>query len=261
MGSIAGSWNNGVPRFLADGSFAGYIGSAIDISPLKQAEAALRKNEEHLRRVYENSPLAYQSLDAQGRFLDVNPAWCTMTGYARDEVIDRSFAEFLAPPSVLLLRPRFSRFKADGEIHGVEFDMVRRDGTSFTIELHGKMGYDNQGCFRQTHCILHDVTERKHLVEEMRRSAAAIEQAAETIIISDPSSVIQYVNPAFTTLTGYTREEVVGQRASMWRAPRSRILPGHVGDAAARRDLARPPDQQAQGWSPVRGRCHDLAGA
>jgi len=68
------------------------MGTAI---PRVQAEEALRVSEEQYRALYDNAPLSYQSLDADGRILNVNPAWLGTLGYARDEVIGRSFADFL----------------------------------------------------------------------------------------------------------------------------------------------------------------------
>ena len=56
-----------------------------------------------------------------------------------------------------------------------------------------------------------DITERKRAEAERVRLMAAIEQAGEIVVITDPEGTIQYVNPAFETVTGYTREEVVGK--------------------------------------------------
>ncbi|MGD9505740.1 MAG: response regulator [Syntrophobacteraceae bacterium] len=58
---------------------------------------------------------------------------------------------------------------------------------------------------------LRDITERKHAEGERERLMSAIEQVGEAIVITDPTGAIQYVNPAFEKITGYTREEVFGQ--------------------------------------------------
>jgi PAS domain S-box-containing protein len=193
---------------------------AWDIVERKRAEEALQESEEHLRRVYENSPLAYQSLDSEGRVIDINPAWCGLMGYARDEVIGRPMAQFLTPRSGDLFKKQFPLFKVYGEVHGVGFELVRKDGSRLEIEVDGRIGRDREGGFRQTYCILRDVTERKRLEKEMRRSAAAMEQAGEAIIITDTDAVIQYVNPAFTQVTGYTREEAIGQNPRVLQSGR-----------------------------------------
>ena len=60
-----------------------------------------------------------------------------------------------------------------------------------------------------------DITERKQSEAERERLMSAIEQAVETVIITDPEGNIQYVNPAFETMTGYDRADLIGQNAGM----------------------------------------------
>ncbi|HUT13191.1 MAG TPA: response regulator, partial [Thermoguttaceae bacterium] len=133
-------------------------------------EAELRNNERRFRLLYEETPLGYQSLDAEGRFIEVNRAWLEMLGYRRDEVIGRSFGDFVAQHQVELFRQRFPRFKARGETLGAKFEMVRKDGSHVLVSIDGRVGRDEQGNFRQTHCVLHDVTEQIAAEEALRES-------------------------------------------------------------------------------------------
>ena len=90
-----------------------------------------------------------------------------------------------------------------------EWKYLRADGTPFDAEV-SLTRIDIRG---ETYlqAIVRDVTKRKHTEEELRRLSVAIEQAAEEIIITDADGVIQYVNPAFETITGYPRQEAMGQ--------------------------------------------------
>ena len=74
-------------------------GSFTEISKHECEYDLLRESERRFRLLYENMPLSYQSLDADGRFIEINAAWTKLLGYAREEVIGKSFGDFLMPHS------------------------------------------------------------------------------------------------------------------------------------------------------------------
>ncbi|MDP6634921.1 MAG: response regulator [Phycisphaerae bacterium] len=127
----------------------------------------LMADQDRLRRLYENAPLGYQSLDADGNLLSVNPAWLSVMGYAREEVIGKWFGDFLDSHYQEAFRHRFPCFKQEGAIDGVEFEMLRKDGATVTIMFNGRIGYNVDGSFMQTHCIMQDVTDRKRAEKEI----------------------------------------------------------------------------------------------
>jgi PAS domain S-box-containing protein len=139
---------------------------ARDITDRKRMEETLRENEKRFRLFYERSPLSYQSLDADGRLIEVNQAWLAMLGYERHEVIGRWFVDFLLPEYVEFFREGFSRFVELGESHNVEFEILHKSGIRIMISCDGRIGYDEDGRFVQTHCVLQHVSERKRLEKE-----------------------------------------------------------------------------------------------
>jgi PAS domain S-box-containing protein len=72
-------------------------------------------------------------------------------------------------------------------------------------------GLDADGQVAGALAIGRDITDRKRLLEQTQRLATAIEQAGETVMITDAKGIVQYVNPAFTRVTGYAREEILGR--------------------------------------------------
>ena len=82
--------------------------------------------------------MGYQSLDADGRFIEVNQAWLDTLGYERSEVIGRWFGDFLAPEYVELFSHRFPRFLELGEVRGVEFEMFHKSGALIITSFDGK---------------------------------------------------------------------------------------------------------------------------
>ena len=178
------------------------------------ATAALAASETRFRALYERSPLGYQSLDAEGRFIDVNPAWVEALGYPAEEVVGRWFGDFLAPAYVEKFRANFPRFVAEGEIHGIEFEMVRKDGAHVAMAFDGRTGRDERGAFKQTHCILADVTERKRTQEALQESEerfrSFFDNAPIGKAITFPDGRVFRVNPALCQLLGYRAVELEG---------------------------------------------------
>jgi len=172
---------------------------------------ALRESEEKFRALYDNAPLSYQSLDENGFFLDVNPTWLKMLGYARDEVIGKRYADFLHPDWKPDFEKNFPEFKRCGSVHDVQFKIRHKDGHYLDISFEGCIGYLPDGSFRQTYCVFHDISARKRVEAEKERLLAGIEQASEAIVTTDVEGTIEYINPAFERMTGYSHDEAVGQ--------------------------------------------------
>jgi PAS domain S-box-containing protein len=140
------------------------------VAELESKTADLYRDYAHLKRLYERAPLAYQSLDEEGNFIEVNQAWLDILGYTREEVIGKNFAEFLHPDWRAHFDENFPRFKAVGEVLGVEFEMARKDGSFFLVSFDGRIGKDSHGRFQQTHCIFQDITERRRSEKELQES-------------------------------------------------------------------------------------------
>ncbi len=142
-----------------------------DVTDRKAAEEALRQSEERFRLLYEKAPLGYQSLDGEACFLEVNQALLDLLGYDRKEILGRWVGEFMPPESRDLLREAFPRFIEAGGVSDAEFTMLRKDGERIVVLVNGKIARDDRGRFRQTHCILQDVTGRKRAEAEIERLA------------------------------------------------------------------------------------------
>lgn len=161
-------WHNTI-LFDKDTAAITILSSGEDITEKKQSEAALIESNARFETLFENAPLGYQSLDADGRFLEVNRTWLNLMGYEKSEVIGHWFGDFLVPKYREDFKIRFEAFKALGKTH-VEFEMLRKDGERLVIEFEGLIGYDDRHRFRQTYCTLNDITERRKIEDQIKKS-------------------------------------------------------------------------------------------
>ncbi|MEI7883843.1 MAG: PAS domain S-box protein [Clostridia bacterium] len=185
-----------------------------DINKRKQAEAELVESEERFQLLFNKAPLGYQSLDFDGCFLDVNHEWLDMLGYKSEEVLGKWFGDFLSPAYQEGFRQRFPLFKAQGHIHS-EFEMVHKKGDKLFIAFEGKIGYDTNGKFKQTHCILKDITIEKRLAKELRDSRALmqaiINSTTDAIYVKDMLGRYMLFNSAAEKIVGKSAAEVLGK--------------------------------------------------
>ena len=180
----------------------------------KQNEKLLQESEEHYRELYENSPLGYQALDADGRFLTVNQAWLDTFGYTREDVIGKFFGDFLVQECAEAFNQRFSAFKAEGKGH-CELEMMRKDGQRRYIAFDGRVSHDLQGNFKQTHYILQDITERKQAEEKLKLSESQLRRLLDSspaVIYSRKAAddfPITFVSDNIKALMGYEPDEFI----------------------------------------------------
>lgn len=180
----------------------------------------LRASVEHFRLLYEQAPVAYQSLDAEGRIIEVNSCWQQLLGYDREEVIGCWIGDFLAPDQVLLLQTQLARFRTTDRLHDATLDFLHRTGRRITVSAASQISCNATGQFQQTHCILYDLTERRRVEERQRLAGAVFEAARESIVVTDANSGIVAVNPAFTALSGYAEAEVLGKNPRLLQSGR-----------------------------------------
>ncbi len=148
------------------GNRIGWISIVRDLTEIQKTKSALVDSEHKFKILFENAPLSYQSLDENGNFLEVNQTWLNVLGYKKEEVLGKNFGDFLHPDWQDHFKTNFPRFKAIGEILGVEFEILKKDGAYILVSFHGKIGHQPDGAFKQTHCVFRDITEQKRVEDE-----------------------------------------------------------------------------------------------
>lgn len=172
---------NAAPIFDETGKLNSAIVIFLDVTEQWDAEKRLQESEEKYRALYDNAPLPYQSLDIDGSFIDVNPAWLRTLGYSREEVIGQRFADFLHPSWKPHFEKNFPAFKKRGYVHDVRFKIRHRNGEFRDISFEGCIGYTKTGAFRQTYCVFKDITDQKQTEDELQALRERLQNLMNTL--------------------------------------------------------------------------------
>jgi PAS domain S-box-containing protein len=113
---------------------------------------------------------------------------------------------------------RRQMLKSTGTVSGQDVILKHRDGRGVLVSVTDRAFKDAKGRLRGVEGFFRDITKRRKVEEERTRLATAVEQAHEIVFITDTEGVIQYVNPSFEQVTGYQKEEAIGQKASLLKS-------------------------------------------
>ena len=194
------------------GKVIGILGIARDITKRKKAEEALRNSEEKYRTILENIEDGYYEVDIAGNFTFLNDSFCRIYGYPREELIGMNDRQYTDQENAKKLFQTFNRVYRTGEsAKGADWEIIRKDGMKRNIEASASLIKDSSGNRIGFRGLVHDITERKQAEEQLRKLFRAVEQSPATVMITGTDANIEYVNPKFTQLTGYTLEEVIGK--------------------------------------------------
>ncbi len=183
----------------------------IEISERELAEEALEENEEKLRLMIDNSPIGFSATDLKGNFIDVNPAVCNMVGYTSEEILHKHFDQFSHPDDRKQNNELYKKLLENKIPHfDLEKRYIHKNGRIVNVLIRSQIVRDEKRKPLFEMAITEDITIRKKAEEEIRKLSTAVTQSPSVIAITDIKGNLEYVNPKFTELTGYTLEEAKG---------------------------------------------------
>lgn len=196
------------------GDLPALIVAVRDISPLKEAQQRLQVSEEKFAKAFHVSPDALLlSRLSDGKLVEANEGFCRITGFALDEVLGRSSLEldlWVDPED----RRRLARqIEKHGQAHHFTVPIRHRTGEVRLCELAAQPLPVGDDVFLLT--IARDVTERHQMQERLKQAATVFQSTAEGVMITDTRQRVSAVNAAFTEITGYTEEDVLGQSPAL----------------------------------------------
>ncbi len=187
---------------------------------LTVSKHALKKKEIELRQVINTARDAFVRMDASGIIIAWNPEAEKIFGWSPGKIIGKLLADTIIPPEYRSAHTKgLKKFLTSGEgplVHkgpvvnkAIEITGLHFDGHVFPVELSVvPVRTDGTWLFN---AFIRDISVRKQAEAQLRKLSSVIEQTGEGVIVTDRDGTIEYVNPAFIRLTGYSQEEAIGQ--------------------------------------------------
>ena len=178
---------------------------------VEERTAELSRANEELRSL--NSVIMRWSPD--GRILFMNPFGLDLFGFTEAELVGQPVVGTIIAETAETtghLRSMIDDILVHPEQYEAnENENVRKDGSRLWMAWRNKAIRDDEGALREILTVGIDITGRKQAEVQLHLQSAALMAAANTIVITGPDGTVQWVNPAFTALTGYSTEEALGQ--------------------------------------------------
>lgn len=202
--------------FLILGLFlALYIFIERGLTARQRSEKALQEAAREIEDLYHNAPCGYHSLDATGTILSINNTELAWLGYSREEAVGRlKFIDLLTEKGIEQFKRTFPKFLAKGHIADLEFEVKRKDGSTFWALLSATAVTDEQGNFVRSRTTMFDITDKHRALEELHHQTELYETLLKTqsnlgegVVMTEADRII-YVNDAFCRITGYPEAEL-----------------------------------------------------
>ena len=194
----------------------------------RQLDSTLRQQAEQdeklqalqlLEAITNGSTDAIYAKDAQGRYIFVNGEVCRALGRSAGQLLGHDASGFFPPAEAQRMQAAAREVLSTGNVLRTESTVTTLHGQRVYLDTLGPL-HDSQGRITGTFGVGRDITERKHEEDRHRQWATAFESTRDGVMIVDTGLHIQAVNRAFTDITGYAREEVVGHKPIVLKSGR-----------------------------------------
>jgi PAS domain S-box-containing protein len=190
------------------------VGFMFDVTDRLTTESEIKV----FKSIADRAGYGVATAEVGGKLLYVNEAFAKMHGYEPYELVGRSLQVLHTDSQMEDVRRINDVLLKEGKYNACEIWHKTKEGDVFPTLMSGTLIRDEKKNIDVMTATAIDISEWKRAEMERARLATAIEQAAETIVITDTRGIIQYANPAFESITGYTVEEALGQSPSLLKS-------------------------------------------
>ena len=182
-----------------------------DISERKAAADAIQEQIHFLQTLINTIPSPIFFKDAKGHYLGCNEAFEDFLGLEKNTVVGKTVLQIAPPKLAARYEENDRNLLKEGGIQRYETSVRYGDGTIHDVLFNKAVFYKHNGAPGGLVGVMTDMTEYRRIEAQHRLLSTAIDQSPEIIFITDTDGIIEYINPSFERITGYSRSEAVGQ--------------------------------------------------
>jgi len=192
----------------------------LDITKRRQAQKALEDAVEFSNSLIASMQDGFVVMDTANRIQGANPALCALTGFSREELVGSSPPfPYWAPEEHETILAAFQT-TLKGTIGSYELTYMRKNGERFPVIVSPSIVRDRDGNIINYTATSRDISSRKRAEQELQLAALVYRASSEAMLITDIDSIIISVNPAYTQITGYLPDDVLGKKMNFFRSGR-----------------------------------------
>jgi PAS domain S-box-containing protein len=210
--------NKGLAFVVVSALLVGWLVSR-DSRKIFLADASLRESEQRFRNLVENARDVIFTIAPDGTICSLNEAFAAVTGWPREQWLGRRFHGLLRPDDLQAGLDLFQRTIGGERVGPFTFRILKASGEYAEAEFMASTE-THDGQVISVLGIARDVTERKRTESKLHLQDAALRASANAVVITDRAGTIQWVNPAFSRLTGYSADEAIGRTPRIIRSGR-----------------------------------------
>lgn len=213
------------PIHDAEGRVREVLINATDIHELKTTQQALielnltleeriAERTAQVRDLYDNAPVGYHTLDAWGRFVEVNLTELNWLGYTREDLIHQHISKILTSAGAAAFEAMYLEFKRSGWLRDLEFEVVRKNGATLPVIVNSRAIYDAEGVYLSSRSTMVDNSLRRQAELDLRESEEQnrllFEESPVALVLLDSEGHIVRANRAFVQLTKMPLHTLLG---------------------------------------------------
>ena len=181
--------------------------------------------EQHFRKVLESIELKVLAIDTNGTITFCNDALLSLLGWKREQLIGQNWLETLVASHCQdECKKLFSRtIRQESEPATHESWMLDRSGHEYLIRWHDSFLKDTNDAPIGLIFMGEDITQMRENEIKVRHLSEAVEQSPASVVLTNNQGIIEYVNPKFESLTGYSLAEIKGQSPRLLKVRRNQL--------------------------------------